>query len=97
MSALPDKELSMLHRFTAGQMLDLRSAPRLSNRPSGPCEVISCLPHEKGPILYRVRSQREAVERVVDEADLSPSDFVKVEVSNVENLFKIAVGRRRVQ
>lgn len=84
----------MLHRFKIGQMLDLRSAPRLSNRPSGPCEVISCLPHEKGPILYRVRSQREAIERIVEEVDLSPSDAVKADVFTTESVFKIAVVKR---
>lgn len=84
----------MLHRFKIGQMLDLRSAPRLSNRPSGPCEVISCLPHEKGPILYRVRSQREAIERIVEEVDLSPSDAVKADVFTKESVFKIAVVKR---
>lgn len=84
----------MLHRFKTGQMLDLRSAPRQSNRHSGPCEVISCLPHEKGPILYRVRSRRETIERVVDEVDLSPSDVVKADVSAAESAFKIAVVKR---
>jgi hypothetical protein len=84
----------MLHRFKAGQILDLRSTPRQSNRPSGACEVISCLPHEKGPILYRVRSRSEAVERVVDEMDLSPSDLVKADVSGAESAFKIAVVKR---
>jgi hypothetical protein len=84
----------MLHRFKTGQMLDLRSAPRQSNRPSGPCEVISCLPHETGPILYRVRSRRETIERVVDEVDLSPSDVVKADVSAAESAFKIAVVKR---
>lgn len=84
----------MLHRFKTGQMLDLRSAPRQSNRPSGPCEVISCLPHENGPILYRIRSHREAVERVVEEVDLSPGHFVKADVSEAESVFKIAVVKR---
>lgn len=84
----------MLHRFKTGQMLNLRPAPRQSNRPSGLCEVISCLPHEKGPVLYRVRSRRETIERVVDEVDLSPSDVVKADVFGAETAFKIAVVRR---
>lgn len=84
----------MLHRFKAGQMLDLRSSPLQSNRPSGPCEVISCLPHEKGPILYRVRSRSEIVERVVDELDLSHSDFMKSDISEAQSAFKIAVVKR---
>lgn len=64
----------MQHRYKVGQMLDLRSAPQRSNRRAGPCEVVFCLPHDNGPILYRVKSLGENNERVVDEIDLSPSD-----------------------
>jgi hypothetical protein len=84
----------MSHRFKIGQMLDLRSAPRHSNRPSGPCEVISCLPHDKGPILYRVKSWGESNERVVEEADLSPSDAMKTVFAESESPFTIAVSKR---
>jgi hypothetical protein len=84
----------MPHRFKAGQMLALRPAPTQSNRPSGPCEVIFCLPHEKGPILYRVRSSSEIVERVVDEVDLSPIDAMKSYAFEAERAFKIAVVKR---
>ncbi|GHA27834.1 hypothetical protein GCM10007989_24670 [Devosia pacifica] len=84
----------MQHRFKAGQILALRSASRQSNRPSGPCEVIFCLPHDKGPILYRVRSSSETVERVVEEVDLSPTDVMKSHVFEAEAAFKIAVVKR---
>ena len=84
----------MLHRFKAGQTLDLRSAPRHSNRPSGPCEVVFCLPHERGPVLYRVRSRKETIERVVDEVDLSPSGDVSSHILEAERSFKIAVVKR---
>jgi hypothetical protein len=63
----------MQHRYYVGQTLELRSAPRLSNRSAGVCTVIACLPHENGPVQYRVQSMKEAHERVVDEADLSPT------------------------
>lgn len=84
----------MTHRYKIGQMLDLRSAPRHSNRPSGPCEVLTCLPHDKGPILYRVKSRGENYERVVEESDLSPSDAMKTVLSQGESVFSIAVSKR---
>lgn len=84
----------MSHRYKVGQMLELRSAPRHSNRPSGPCEVVSCLPHEKGAVLYRVKSWGESVERVVEEADLSPSDAMKTVFSEEKRAFSIAVSKR---
>lgn len=84
----------MSHRYKVGQMLDLRSAPRHSNRPSGPCEVVSCLPHEKGPVLYRVKSLGENNERVVEEVDLSPSAVTKTALQASESVFDIAIGKR---
>ncbi|ODT71970.1 MAG: hypothetical protein ABS75_05695 [Pelagibacterium sp. SCN 63-23] len=84
----------MSHLYKVGQMLELRSAPRHSNRPSGPCEVVSCLPHEKGPLLYRVKSRGEGNERVVEEADLSPSAALKASFSETERVFSIAVSKR---
>ncbi|SFV38616.1 hypothetical protein SAMN05216456_3527 [Devosia crocina] len=83
----------MLHRFKTGQMLELRASPRQSIRPSGPCEVISCLPHEGGPLLYRVRSQREIIDRVVDEFDLSPSSASKTDFAEAESAFSVAIKR----
>ena len=84
----------MLHRYKVGQMLELRSAPRHSNRPSGPCEVVTCLPHDKGPMLYRVKSRGESNERVVEEADLSPSSATKAPFPEGESIFSIAIGKR---
>lgn len=83
-----------MHQYKVGQMLELRSAPRHSNRPSGPCEVVSCLPHDKGPILYRVKSQGETNERVVEEADLSPSDALKIVTALATPSLGIAVSKR---
>lgn len=84
----------MSHLYKVGQMLELRSAPRHSNRPAGPCEVISCLPHEIGPVLYRVKSRGETMERVVEEGDLSPSDAIKVANDESKGAFSIAVNKR---
>jgi len=84
----------MSHRYKVGQMLELRSAPRHSNRPAGPCEVMSCLPHDKGPVLYRVKSWGESNERVVEEIDLSPSSVVKTVLEDSESVFTIAVSKR---
>ncbi|RYE51106.1 MAG: hypothetical protein EOP21_02240 [Hyphomicrobiales bacterium] len=84
----------MSHLYKIGQMLDLRSAPRHSNRPAGPCEVISCLPHESGPVLYRVKSRGETNERVVEEGDLSPSDASKSALVEGASVFSIAVNKR---
>jgi len=85
----------MQHRYNVGQMLDLRSAARRSNRPAGPCEVLFCLPHDNGPMLYRVKSLGENNERVVDEIDLSPSEVAKPQVAvRGDSLFDIAVTRR---
>jgi len=84
----------MTHIFKVGQMLDLRSAPRHSNRPAGPCEVIACLPHETGPVLYRVKSRGETIERVVEEGDLSPSDAKKLANEESKSAFSIAINKR---
>jgi hypothetical protein len=84
----------MSHRYKVGQMLELRSAPRHSNRPAGPCEVLTCLPHEKGPVLYRVKSWGESNERVVEEADLAPSAAMKTVFSENESVFNIAISKR---
>jgi hypothetical protein len=84
----------MPHRFRPGQVLDLRSAPRHSNRPSGPCDVLSCLPHDMGPVLYRVKARSESIERVVDEVDLSPSDAVKAPIDTHASVLRIAIRRR---
>ncbi|ODT65907.1 MAG: hypothetical protein ABS75_29620 [Pelagibacterium sp. SCN 63-23] len=85
----------MLHRYKVGQMLELRSAPKHSNRLSGPCEVISCLPHDRGPVLYRVKSLNENNERVVEEGDLSPSDSLRTAMEEERNsVFSIAVSKR---
>jgi hypothetical protein len=87
----------MSHLYKVGQMLELRSAPRISNRPAGTCEVIACLPSETGPALYRVQSLNERNERVVEEADLLPSAATRdgAEPAEPTGPISIAVSRRR--
>lgn len=84
----------MTHIYKVGQMLNLRSAPRQSNRPNGLCEVIACLPHDSGPVQYRVQSQGESNERVVEENDLSPSGVNKADETLIQSVFRIAVSKR---
>ena len=85
----------MPHCYKVGQMLDLHSASRHRNGPSGPCEVLFCLPHDKGPVLYRVKSRGESYDRVVAETDLSPSSSTARPVfADSGSVFKIAVSKR---
>jgi hypothetical protein len=91
---LRQKKDAMAHLYKAGQMVELRSAPKHSNRLSGPCEILSCLPHDKGPFFYRVQSQLEGIQRVVDEVDLSPSDISKATSEPLKSVFSIAVRKR---
>lgn len=86
----------MQHRYQVGQILELRSAPRLSNRPAGLCEVLACLPHESGPVLYRVQSINERNERVVQESDLAAtSKTAEPTQAEDKSLFTgIAITRR---
>jgi hypothetical protein len=84
----------MQHRYHLGETLDLRANPRLSNRPSGLCEVLACLPHDKGPLLYRVKCIAENNERVVEESDLSPSlDRIEA-LPSAGARFSIAIPRK---
>jgi hypothetical protein len=84
----------MSHIFKIGQLVELRAAPRHSTRPAGICEVIACLPHDKGPVLYRVQSINERNERVVEETDLTASTEVKTAEHAEASVFSIAVSRR---
>lgn len=59
------------HRFAAGDRLMMAPGGRDISRGASVCRVVSLLPHEGGPLRYRVRSDSESFERIVDEADLS--------------------------
>ncbi|MDR3473468.1 MAG: hypothetical protein P4M09_17570 [Devosia sp.] len=60
------------HIYQIGQRLLLRGGGSSWARASSACKVLSLLPRETGPLLYRVRSEVEAFERVVAETDLTP-------------------------
>ena len=85
----------MTHKYAVNQTVELRSAPRLSNRPSGNCRIVALLPKERGPFQYRVQASSEGIERVVDEADLrltpKQSDYSCEEIVSV---LSVAVKRR---
>jgi hypothetical protein len=59
------------HRFHVGERLIVNDGGRSLQRLRTMCRVIALLPVEGGPPRYRVRSEAESFERVVDEADLS--------------------------
>jgi hypothetical protein len=85
----------MAHKFVVGQSVVLRSAPRLSNRPSGVCRILACLPHERGPVQYRIQSTLEQVQRVVDEVDLQLVDLqVQRDAAMPDSPLTVAVPRR---
>ena len=60
------------HVYLIGQRLRLMGGGRRWAREEGFCKVTALLPHEGGPLLYRVRSEAENYERVVAEIDLVP-------------------------
>lgn len=66
----------MRHKYAVGQIVEIIPAPRLSNRPSGPCEVLLQLPFEGHRLQYRVQSLAENNQRVINEEDLRSSPAV---------------------
>lgn len=86
----------MHHKYITGQMVELISAPRLSNRPSGLCRILVRLPFEGARLQYRIQSLAEQNQRVVDEDDLRPSDISRKIPAPKEDggVFNIAVGKR---
>lgn len=60
------------HRFAVGQRLTMASGGREISRGSAICSVVFLLPYEGGALKYRVRSDNESFERIVDETDLRP-------------------------
>jgi hypothetical protein len=60
------------HRYRVGERLALGRGSTSFARPVAACKVVALVPHETGPLLYRIRSDIENFERIVDEADLAP-------------------------
>ena len=61
-----------VHHYRVGQRLAMARGSRDIARQSAICQVTALVPHETGPLLYRVRSEAESFERIVDEVDLAP-------------------------
>lgn len=60
------------HRYHVGERLRMGSGGLSVARAAATCKIVALLPYEgRGQLLYRVRSDTEAFERVVAEADLS--------------------------
>ena len=60
------------HRYGVGERLALGRGSMNFARQVAVCKVMALIPHETGPLLYRVRSDVESFERIVDEVDLAP-------------------------
>jgi hypothetical protein len=65
-------QLNKVHRFAVGQRLSMAPGGREVSRGASACIVVFLLPYEGGALRYRVRSDNETYERIVDEADLKP-------------------------
>jgi hypothetical protein len=59
------------HRFGVGERVRMIGGGNRWARAEAICRIVSLLPHDSGPFLYRVQSEAESYQRVVDEADLS--------------------------
>jgi len=58
------------HRYAVGDRVKLNGHRGSLQRADGAYEVLARLPHEGGPLQYRVRSDEERYERIVIEEDL---------------------------
>jgi hypothetical protein len=62
------------HRFHPGERLRMSNGGYSVARIGAFCKIVALLPYEgHGSLLYRVRSENEAHERIVAEADLARS------------------------
>lgn len=60
------------HKYALGDRLKIQGGGNTLSRLASYCRVTFVLPYEGRQLLYRVKSEMEAFERVVAEADLSP-------------------------
>lgn len=60
------------HRYKVGARLRMQHGGNSLSRQGSICRVTFILPYEGTQLLYRVKSDLEAFERVVTEADLAP-------------------------
>ena len=52
--------------FQAGQTVEV-AASRMAGTPAGRYKIICALPHSHGAVRYRVKGEKEAFERVIEE------------------------------
>jgi hypothetical protein len=58
------------HRYRIGERVLMKGGGRAWARAETMCKVVALLPQDSGPLRYRVRSDMESFERVVEEIDL---------------------------
>ena len=59
------------HRYRIGERVRMTGGGSNWARSEAICSIVALLPHERGPVLYRVQSDLENCQRVVEETDLS--------------------------
>jgi hypothetical protein len=67
------------HRYAIGDRLRMASGGREIARGASACLVTAVLPNEGGPLRYRVRSDNENYDRIIEERDLSPASPAELE------------------
>ena len=60
-----------VHRYHIGERVRMVGGGSNWARSEAVCSIVALLPHERGPVLYRVQSDAENCQRVVEETDLS--------------------------
>lgn len=63
-----------VHRYRIGERVRMTGGGSNWARSEALCSIVALLPHERGPVLYRVQSDAENCQRVVEETDLSTLD-----------------------
>lgn len=56
-------------KFSAGERVAITRAVGFSVR-DGACRIVAALPRDAGPQQYRIRSEGESFDRIIDEARL---------------------------
>lgn len=59
------------HQYRVGERVRMTGGGSNWARNESLCRIVALLPHERGPLLYRVQSDAESYQRVVEETDLS--------------------------
>jgi hypothetical protein len=73
------------HSFVAGQSVRFSRASRFTPAATGDFKITRLLPESAGELQYRVRSDKEAYERVVGQNELEAQTFEAAFKSNPPN------------